>query len=84
MTTQGRCVILTENDTSLWPCEYGKNPINGVWYCCTPNGHYGNLAGHEVTEHEDKTISVSPSILVTDDSGELWHGYLERGIWREV
>lgn len=50
----------------------------------TPNGHVGDLSQHEVTAHEDGTITVSPSILVTDDSGELWHGYLERGVWRSV
>jgi hypothetical protein len=64
--------------------EYGRNPKDGKWYCCTPNGHYGNLSGHDVTEHEDGTITVSPSIAVSNDTGELWHGYLEHGIWREV
>lgn len=65
--------------------EYGKNPTDGKWYCCTPNDHYGCLAGHDVTEHEDGTITVSPSILVDYPQGDaLWHGYLERGIWREV
>lgn len=54
------------------------------WYCKTPNGHLGNLRAHDVEEHEDGTITVSPSILVSDHTGELWHGYLERGMWREV
>jgi len=67
--------------------EYGKAP-SGVWYCCVPGGHMGNLAKHTVVEHEDGTITVSPSILisVTDSKGkriELWHGYLEHGIWRK-
>ena len=79
---QGKRVTLTENDLSLSPCEYGKNPVNDIWYCVTPNGHYGNLAGHDVIEHEDGTITVFPSILVSDDTGELWHGFLEHGIWR--
>ena len=60
---------------------------NGNWYCVTPGKHYGNLTAHEVTEHEDGTITVSPSILVRggrDGTRELWHGYLERGVWREV
>lgn len=47
----------------------------------TPNGHIGGLANHEVIEHEDGTISVSPSILVSDGSGELYHGFLKRGVW---
>lgn len=38
------------------------------------------LVTHSIVEHEDGTITVSPSILVT--GGEEWHGYLERGIWR--
>lgn len=58
------------------------------WYCNTPNGHLGNLGLHEVTEHEDGTITVSPSILVsTSRDGqkvEVWHGFLEHGVWREV
>ena len=71
------------------PGEYGRHPYDDNWYACTPNGMLGNLAAHEVTEHEDGTITVSPSILVTssDSKGNAhvrWHGYLERGYWREV
>jgi hypothetical protein len=74
----------------LWPHEehpghYCPVEIDGerTWYCVTPNGHAGNLAAHDVTEHEDGTITVSPSILVSNlQQGELWHGYLERGVWR--
>ncbi len=65
----------------LEPGDYGKRPANGQWYCCTPNGHLGNLSRHDVVEHEDGTITVSPSILVSADV-ELWHGFLERGVWR--
>lgn len=64
------------------PGEYGKHG-NGDWYCVTPNGHMGGLKLHEVTEHEDGTITVSPSILVSSPTEQLWHGYLERGVWRE-
>ena len=44
------------------------------------------LGAHDVVEHEDGTITVSPSIQVTRriDEPELWHGYLERGIWRTL
>jgi hypothetical protein len=59
-----------------------------IWLACSPNGHTGNLAAHTVTEHEDGTITVSPSILIsTRRDGkdiELFHGYLERGVWREA
>lgn len=57
----------------------------GVWSGVTPNGLHGNLANHEVVEHEDGTITVSPSILVDNGTGgQQWHGYLERGVWRAV
>jgi hypothetical protein len=36
----------------------------GVWCAVTTNGRLGSLEGHTVTEHDDKTITVSPSILV--------------------
>lgn len=55
-----------------------------TWMARTPNGHMGNLANHDVVEHEDGSITVSPSILVSDSKGELWHGFLERGVWREA
>lgn len=62
---------------------HGQTP---VWYCRCPSTEHqdqGNLARHEVTEHEDGTITVSPSILIYphgDSPG--WHGFLERGVWR--
>ena len=65
-----------------WIGAHGRK--RRVWYCTTPNGHVGCLASHNVTEHEDGTITVSPSILVTHGSDEVWHGYLERGVWRSV
>jgi hypothetical protein len=71
----------------LKPGEYGKDK-DGVWYCCTPGveGLVGNLGQHTVVEHEDGTITVTPSILVTmRDKGvdvQKWHGFLTRGEWR--
>jgi hypothetical protein len=67
--------------------EYAKCP-NGPWFCCAPGNHMGNLGSHSVVEHEDGTITVSPSILisVSDHKGnrtELFHGFLEKGIWRK-
>ena len=71
---------------SLKPGEYGKW-IDGTWYGETPNGHGCNLGSHHVVEHEDGTISVSPSIEVKGSIGgkpvTLWHGFLEQGFWRE-
>jgi len=56
--------------------DYGKDK-DGVWWCRPPGGHAGVLIEHTVTEHEDGTITVSPSII----DGNI-HCYLERGIWR--
>ena len=73
-------VEMVKTPGSIW-----KAP-SGVWYCHAPGdkGYSGNLAQHEVTEHEDGTITVSPSILITNPRDGQWHGFLERGEWREV
>lgn len=62
--------------------EYGKDS-RGIWHARPPGNHMGSLARHDVTEHEDGTITVTPSILI-DDGRNQWHGYLKRGIWTEV
>lgn len=66
------------------PGDYWKERHG--FMCCTPDGQVGDLSRHEVVEHEDETITVSPSILVGRPGGPrpAWHGYLERGIWRQV
>lgn len=61
--------------------QYGKDR-NGDWFGCPQEGFHANLSGHDVIEHEDGTITVSPSILVTGFD-EQWHGYLEKGVWRK-
>lgn len=75
------------------------NPGQTLWYIKDPNGQIGSLGrrNHVVTEHEDGTISVTPSILADDPrptdeqmggaapgaiAGPGWHGFLERGVWR--
>lgn len=64
------------------PGDYCKTDEG--WYAKAPKGSMGNLNNHEIVEHEDGTITVSPSILITDHRpGKSWHGYLERGVWRE-
>lgn len=77
-----------EHTSELWGDEGldgGYCPVNRdgrrVWMVRTPNGHVGSLDRHDVVEHEDGTITVSPSILVSDDRGELYHGYLVAGEW---
>jgi hypothetical protein len=69
------------------PGDYGLD--RGVWYGRIPtefgNFHLGSFEKHQVVEHEDGTITVSPSILHTepdDLGGKQWHGFLERGVWR--
>lgn len=59
----------------------------GIWFIWFPKTELlGNLANHAIEEHEDGTISVSPSIKVTgcDLSGPAQeHGYLTKGVWNE-
>ena len=71
-------------------CEAGDYWLNElrtppVWELRSPNGHLGSLGNHDVVEHEDGTITVSPSILISNpQQGELYHGFLEKGIWRDA
>jgi len=62
------------------PGDYWKSSMG--WVGITPNGLLGNFRAHTVVEHDDDTITVSPSILVTQSNVGTWHGYLERGVWR--
>jgi hypothetical protein len=65
------------------------NLTDGVWGFCSPIGGIGTLMSHTVREHEDGTITVAPgdgssnSILFTEGGGRTWHGYIERGLWKE-
>ena len=74
-------------DPFHWP-DGGYGRFAHQWWAKTPGGHIANLAGHDVTQHDDTTITVSPSILVSErragEHHELWHGYLEHGVWRQV
>ena len=86
--------MLQPGEYSYFPAPQGEPgnswwPGKPYWYGKTPNGHEACLLNHEITIHEDGTITVSPSILVSTsyDGGKtmvnLWHGYLEHGVWRE-
>lgn len=44
-----------------------------------PIGNPGRVTKHEVSEHDDGTITVTPSILDDDPGG--YHGHLTRGVW---
>ncbi len=64
---------------------YGKDR-DGEWFLRLRGCHAGTLRKHTVTEHEDGTITVSPSILHHEPvnlGGATRHGFLERGIWQD-
>lgn len=69
------------------PGDYGKDH-DGTWMARAPRGDLGSLARHGVVEHQDGTITAWPSILITsaDENGgrTTYHGFLERGVWREA
>lgn len=68
--------------------DYGK--WKDEWYCLPPkcgigfNAPHGNITAHDITEHDDGTITVSPSILITTYDGKRWHGYLKKGVWQRL
>lgn len=70
--------------------DYGRseNPNakgrNSWWQVKAPDGSEGCLdpSIHTVIEHEDGTITVSPSIDFSKRKLNGWHGWLERGVWR--
>lgn len=76
--------VYPDTEGRLWLAEgaYGKSK-EGVWYARPFGQHTGSLEKHSVVEHDDGTITVSPSILIRSHKG-VWHGYLENGVWREV
>lgn len=94
--TQGRRADDSGHVAELQPGEYcvRVDAADGerVAWVVTPNGHGpSRLKGWCLVEHNDGTITTSPSILAhpivfTGDEPDVggWHGYLERGVWREV
>lgn len=82
------------------PGDYLKVDYDGriEWWIRDPYGRVGRLTSHTITEHEDGTITVRPSIFdgdpITDEelqrygiaavAGPGWHGWLEHGVWRSV
>lgn len=83
--------VYNKGPHELLPGEYGKYEEDGNFYGIPPDADpeeymCANLSGHKVEEHEDGTITVSPSIRIggRNISGVRveWHGYLEKGVWR--
>lgn len=71
-----QCMGLLEDEN---PCE------NFYWTVCDPKGRQGTIPitgdeVFEVTEHEDGTITVSPSIW-DKDNPDGYHGHLVKGVW---
>lgn len=66
-------------------CFRGEGAFRFLWVCLPDGTGPSRLEGWDVTEHEDGTVTVSPSILDADPekNGQGWHGYLERGVWRQ-
>jgi hypothetical protein len=65
---------------------YWKTDDSYKWLLYLPGCGVGALTLHQVEEHEDGTITVSPSIRVNGhDNGKSTerHGYINRGVWTE-
>lgn len=77
---KGRRTADNTEPHTFQPGDYGL--WRSQWWAQTPTKVACNLAGHSVTEHEDGTITVSPSILASNHTLGTWHGYLEQGNWR--
>lgn len=76
-------------ENAAQPGDYWRVRVDGewTWRCMTPNGLTGLLRQHEVTEHEDGTITVSPSILVcwpNRSKPMRYHGFLREGVWETL
>jgi len=46
--------------------------------------HHVQSPPHVFTEEPDGTLTISASIAAGGTSNPYWHGFLERGQWREV
>lgn len=85
--TVGKRLYVDENGNvprdQLVPGTYVYWPAIDGWWVVTPNGHEGIIKeNHKVEEHEDGTITVTPSIrVVAPYMADMWHGFLRDGIW---
>lgn len=83
---EGKRVFLNEEGhLILGVGDYGKD-ADGVWWARVPAPGFSmaTLTLHEIIEHDDHTITASPSILMEKGNGVSWHGYLVKGVWRQV
>ena len=83
VTTGRRVYADSEGRLRLAEGDYGQEK-DGTWSVRPPGEHAGGIPDHTVTEHDDGTITVEPSIVLErgDRRRSSFHGYLERGVWR--
>lgn len=82
--------VRVSDTTALWDLPDGgycvrvdERTKQRVAWVKTPNGiGPARLDGWELVEHDDGTITVSPSIDATDGESR-WHGFLRAGVWTE-
>lgn len=72
---------LDEESVCYWKVD------DGSWLLYIPHCGIGGLKKHTIEEHDDGTISVTPSIVMfcnrcTPD--RHIHGYLTNGIWKPI
>lgn len=83
----GRRVYATEQSPIpvMKPGDYGQD-AEGRWWVIPPKKGVvgGALTLHGIEVHTDGSITVTGSILLPGAHGTSWHGYLERGEWREA
>ena len=53
------------------------------WWFYIPKCGIGGLGHHQVEEHEDGTITVTPSISLEGHLGKR-HGFLTKGQWKDA
>lgn len=88
-TTQGRRVDPDTGIIDLAPGDYCWDGGPILWGAA-PDGSICRIDERwSITQHEDGTVSVGPtapgemfSIWVNKPTG--WHGFLERGVWRDA
>lgn len=75
------------------PATYGKAIANrvkdtrvGWWQVTAPDGSMGGLNPdvHRIVEHNDGTITVTPSIDFSKRRAGGWHGWLTHGVFQSV
>ncbi len=68
------------------PGDYALARQGARLYFTLPNGGFASITRQlwSIDEQPDGSITVSPSIYYNRGEPDEWHGYLERGVWRQV